>query len=429
MILKGSQRSGAKQLGQHLLNTQDNEHVEVHEVSGFAADDLMGAMREAYAVSLGTKCRQHLFSVSLSPPPSAPVRTDVFENACRMIEERMGLTGQPRVIVFHEKEGRRHAHAVWSRIDPQTMTARPMSFFKMKLRAISRDLFLENGWSMPEGLRDYRLRDPRNMSLAEWQQSKRGDLDPREVKAAIRESWTQSDNGASFARALEERGMYLARGERNNHVAVTVDGRVFAIPRVTGERTKAVRARLGDPAQLKDVPATIRQIGETVAPRLSRYISEAKRIAHNAMKPLNERKTTMKQNHSTARDHLAEKHRERGIAEQRARSERVRKGVAGVWDILTGRYFRTRKQNEMEAHFCGQRDRTERHDLIAAQMKERQSLQHDIEKVRERHASQVLGLYRDMTRYRAMTRGDYIAREGAERGRGDRQVSRGPELG
>lgn len=223
--------------------------------------------------------------------------------------------------------------------------------------------------------------------------------------------------------------MYLARGERNNHVAVTVDGRVFVIPRVTGERTKAVRARLGDPAQLKDVPATIRQIGETVAPRLSRYISEAKRIAHNAMKPLNERKTTMKQNHSTARDHLAEKHRERGIAEQRVRSERVRKGVAGVWDILTGRYFRTRKQNEMEAHFCRQRDRAERHDLIAAQMKERQSLQRDIEKVRERHASQVLGLYRDMTRYRAMTRGDYIAREGAERGRGERQVSRGPELG
>lgn len=148
MILKGSQRSGAKQLGQHLLNTQDNEHVEVHEVSGFAADDLMGAMREAYAVSLGTKCRQHLFSVSLSPPPSASVRTDVFENACRMIEERMGLTGQPRAIVFHEKEGRRHAHAVWSRIDPETMTARPMSFFKMKLRAISRDLYLENGWSM-----------------------------------------------------------------------------------------------------------------------------------------------------------------------------------------------------------------------------------------------------------------------------------------
>lgn len=30
MILKGSQRSGAGQLGAHLLNMAENEHVEVH---------------------------------------------------------------------------------------------------------------------------------------------------------------------------------------------------------------------------------------------------------------------------------------------------------------------------------------------------------------------------------------------------------------
>ena len=48
MILKASQRSGAKQLGQHLLKTEENEHVEIHEVSGFVSDDVMGAMQEAY---------------------------------------------------------------------------------------------------------------------------------------------------------------------------------------------------------------------------------------------------------------------------------------------------------------------------------------------------------------------------------------------
>lgn len=51
MILKGSQRGGAKQLGLHLLKAE-NEHVEVHEVSGFAADDLMGAMQEANSSSM-----------------------------------------------------------------------------------------------------------------------------------------------------------------------------------------------------------------------------------------------------------------------------------------------------------------------------------------------------------------------------------------
>lgn len=34
------------------------------------------------------------------------------------IERKLGLEGQPRAIVFHEKEGRRHAQAIWSRIDP-----------------------------------------------------------------------------------------------------------------------------------------------------------------------------------------------------------------------------------------------------------------------------------------------------------------------
>jgi hypothetical protein len=34
MILKASKRSGGRQLGAHLLKTEENEHVEIHEVSG-----------------------------------------------------------------------------------------------------------------------------------------------------------------------------------------------------------------------------------------------------------------------------------------------------------------------------------------------------------------------------------------------------------
>jgi len=36
MILKGNQRAGGMQLALHLLNASDNNHVEVHELSGFA---------------------------------------------------------------------------------------------------------------------------------------------------------------------------------------------------------------------------------------------------------------------------------------------------------------------------------------------------------------------------------------------------------
>ena len=53
MIINASQRGGAKQLAQHLLRTDENEHVEVHEIRGFVSDDVTGALKEAYAVSKG----------------------------------------------------------------------------------------------------------------------------------------------------------------------------------------------------------------------------------------------------------------------------------------------------------------------------------------------------------------------------------------
>lgn len=106
-------------------------------------------------------------SLSLSPPESASVSEEAFERTIDRIEDRLGLTGQPRAVVFHEKEGRRHAHCVWSRIDAETMTARPLPYFKRKLMDVSRELYLENGWKMPRGFENAAERDPRNFTLAE----------------------------------------------------------------------------------------------------------------------------------------------------------------------------------------------------------------------------------------------------------------------
>src|SRR5262249_1305956 len=162
-------------------------------------------MKEAHALAMGTRCKQYLFSVSLNPPPDHAVGVDVFERAVRLIEEKNGLVGHPRIVVFHEKEGRRHAHAVWSRIDARPMTARSMAMFKERLQEVARQLFIESGWLMPEGLANRSLRDPRNFTLDEWQQAKRAGIDPRLLKEAVQDSWAMSDNVKAFAAALEER--------------------------------------------------------------------------------------------------------------------------------------------------------------------------------------------------------------------------------
>jgi hypothetical protein len=141
VILKGSQRGSGGQLARHLLNAEDNDHIEVHELRGFLAEDLMGAFAEIDATAMGTKCRQPFFSVSINPPAegSATLTDKDFRAAAHKIERAHGLQGHPRAIVFHEKDGRRHAHVVWSRVDAQTMTAKNLSHFKRKLMAVSQE--------------------------------------------------------------------------------------------------------------------------------------------------------------------------------------------------------------------------------------------------------------------------------------------------
>ncbi len=47
MILHGNVRGGAKDLALHLMK-DENDHVELHDLRGFACGDLMGALNEAH---------------------------------------------------------------------------------------------------------------------------------------------------------------------------------------------------------------------------------------------------------------------------------------------------------------------------------------------------------------------------------------------
>lgn len=404
MILKGSQRSGGKQLGLHLLREDQNEHVEVHEVSGFVSETVLGAMKEAQALSKGTRCQQYLFSVSLNPPSSENAGVEVFERALRLIEEKMGLVDQPRVVVFHEKEGRRHCHAVWSRIDAQTMSAKPLPFFKSKLRDVAKQLFIENGWELPKGFESREQRDPRNFTLKEWQQANRAGLDAKQLKGLAQEAWAMSDNREAFTRALEERGLFLARGDRRSHVVVTLNGDVFAVSRLTGVKTKEVTARLGDAASLPGVSERLSGLAADMAARMKSHIAEAKRIATNAMRPLIERKQAMQAQHRLERQRMQEGQAKRVKAEQAERASKIRHGIKGAWDVLTGRYWRQRRENEREALFGVQRDRNQRDELRQQQLAERRALQSDIAAKRTQHATQVLKLYKNAVEFREMAR-------------------------
>lgn len=271
MILKASKRAGASALALHLLNEDDNDHIDLYELRGFSADDLEGALREVEAISSGTRCQKYLFSLSLSPPEGESVPIHIFENTIEKIEKKLGLEDQPRAIIFHEKEGRRHAHCVWSRIDVDSMKAIDLPHFKMKLYDISKQLYLEHGWEMPRGFLDSKERNPENFTMAEWQQAKRTGEDPRAIKALLKECWAASDNAKTFTKALEERGFYLAKGDSRSFVALDYFGEVYSLTRAIGVNTKQLQERLGDGANLPSVAVTRENLARRMTKTLENH--------------------------------------------------------------------------------------------------------------------------------------------------------------
>ncbi len=402
MILEGNQRSGAGHLARHLLNMQDNDHVEVHEISGFVSDTVQGAFQEIKASACGTKCRQYMFSVSLNPPHKADVPVEVFEQAISDMEDRLGLKGQPRVIVFHEKEGRRHAHCVWSRIDPQTMTAINLPHYKRKLNELSKELYLNYGWEIPQGFIDKAYRNPLNFTREEWQQAKRTDEDPRLLKSMFIRAWESSDSAKAFTHALKEHGFWLARGERRGFVAVDYKGEIYSLSRWAGVKPKILQERLGNAETLPSLQEVKTEIAEGMSEKLHEYIAELQGKKEKDFKPIKHAAQTMRDHHRAARQTLNTKQTERRQAEEKTRMSRLPRGLFGLWQRLTGKYQKIRKENEIEAQNAFLRDRGEKQSLILHQLEERQRLQSKIQQNRTVYYQSMQSLRQDAARYGEM---------------------------
>ncbi|WP_213181717.1 relaxase/mobilization nuclease domain-containing protein [Desulfosarcina cetonica] len=392
-------------MAKHLLKSDQNEHVKVHEVSGFIASDVLGALNEAYALSKGTKCKQFMYALSLSPPQNEKVPVAVFENALERIEKKLGLEGQPRVVVFHEKEGRRHAHCVWSRIDTENMKAINISHPKLKLKDIAISLYKEHGWKMPEGFRDKSKKNPLNYSRAEWQQALRIGRKPDDIKRELQECWVVSDSRAGFESALQEIGYTLAQGDRRGFVAVDVHGEVYSLTRQLGQKKKELADRLGSPDDLPSVS----DVQTTMKGRLSKLFkgfADELQLQHELKsKPLKKDKEDMVERHRSDRSRLDEVQQKRWQSEELKRSARIRSGFKGLWDKINGRYWKNRKRNEREAWLAYQRDQKEQEDLISAQLRERRNLQAQIRLLREKQEEERKALLRDLSHAQGMEAG------------------------
>jgi len=409
MILKASQRGGSRQLAAHLNKTEENEHVELHEIRGFIAEDVDGALHEAYAMSRGTRCTKFLFSVSLNPPEAENVPIEKFEDALGRIENKLGLENQPRVVVFHEKEGRRHAHCVWSRIKTDEMKAVHLSHYKNKLMDVSKQLYLENNWDLPKGFINKNQKNPLNYTRQEWQQALRTGQNPKIIKAALQESWLTSDSRKAFEHALQDRGYYLARGDKRGYVALDLYGEVYSLSRQIGVKKTDLEKKLGDAQHLPSIEEAKNTISGRLTQQFKSYSDELNLKHKQELQPLFHAKQAMTQQHRKARTDQKQMHEKRWQAEEQERAARLRKGFQGLWDRLTGAYQRTCVKNEKETQKAVLRDKTEKETLIAKQLTERRKLQTQFKDLRQKQIKERSDLFGGMNKhYKSIERQDEI---------------------
>lgn len=397
MILEGNQRGGAKDLALHLLK-EENEHVEVR---GVVSDDLASALHEAYALSRGTKAKKFLFSLSLNPPQGENVSTPEFEAAIDQVEEKLGLTGQPRAIVFHEKKGRRHAHAVWSRTNIAQMKAIKLPYYKLNLQDVSRELYIKHEWAMPRGFINSEERDPKNFTMQQWHHAKRIGKDPRKIKAALQNCWAISDTQAAFQSALKERGYTLAKGDQRGFVALDHHCEVFSLSKKwIGISAKDVRKKLSDQEVLPSVDEARTQIAKDMEGRIQALQAQQTHAIQGRVSEIEQKRLHMVEQHRSHRQSLTEKQHQRWQAETKQRQARYKKGLRGVLDRVTGRYRQLSKQNECEALLGFQRDRQEKDRLIFSQLDQRRLLQARIERLNTFKESHSQALSKDIQQYR-----------------------------
>ena len=104
MIIKGRSRSRPAELASHLSRVDTNERMEIIEVRGTVADDLLGSLREMAAIAAGTACKRPLYHASLSTRAHEKLTLEQWLCSVDELERRLGFVGQPRILVQHSKK-------------------------------------------------------------------------------------------------------------------------------------------------------------------------------------------------------------------------------------------------------------------------------------------------------------------------------------
>lgn len=246
MIAKGTTHNSGSRLAAYMVTGKDGERAELYSLTGFAAGDIREAFASIEAMKAGTRLEKAFFHVQVRNPEGEDLTRAQWLRVAEAIEHKLGYDGQPRAIAFHtdEKTGHEHMHVAWSRIDEATLQAKPLPFFKLRLKEVSRELEAELGLTRVSSDRPRVELAP---SRGEEEQSRRLGTDLHGIRDTIRAAYERSDNGQAFAAALSDQGLTLCQGERRDFIVLDQEGGIHALgKRLLGDSAAQVRQHMAD---------------------------------------------------------------------------------------------------------------------------------------------------------------------------------------
>ncbi len=145
-----------------------------------------------------------------------------------------------------------------------------------------------------------------------------------------------------------------------------------------------------------------KDFSKNVTVLFKKFIKLQSKDHQKSLKPLLKTKRVMTRQHRNDRTSQKSYQKVRSKKEMKSRVSKIRKGFKGLWDKLTGSYWKLRKQNEKDTWRCNMRDQNERENLITKQLVERHNLQVQLTLLQHKHVNEHQILIRDLSHIAAV---------------------------
>jgi hypothetical protein len=384
MVIKGKSFSHAIDFARHLMRTDQNDLVEILELDdGLAASSVESALVEFQTIAeTTTNAQKGLYQASINPQEHEQLTREQWTKAIAILEEELGLKGQPRVVVLHEKEGREHVHIVWQRAHLESGKVISDSHNYEKHERAARKIEREFALEVTRGVHVRVDDEPlpiQKASQQEVQQGQRSGLDIRDIQKLITPIYENARTGREFIQGIEEEGYYLARGDNKNiYMLVDPMGESYRLSSaLKGHKMSGIKKMLADIPTEK-----LQTVSEAIAEKqLIRADEERAGVLRNEF---DKKETDLLDRQQKERERLEAKH-----ALDAEFLERQRKAESASWAMkflqdITGYTWYKNQLHAKEDREQEARQKQEMEDL--KQLHKNETLELDRERQKAFHA-------------------------------------------